>query len=150
MAAHGVQPGRLLLEIIESALTEPEAVGVLERVGALGVRVAIDDFGAGLSSLTRLRRLTVHMLKLDRAFLDGVPGDRRGEAFITAVVELGRRLGLQVVAEGVEEAEQLEFLRAEGCELGQGFHLARPMPATEVTALLAADQSCAGRGGAPS
>ena len=66
------------------------------------------------------------------------------------MLELARRLGLQVVAEGIEDAGQLEFLRAEGCELGQGFHLARPMPAAEVTALLAADQSCAGRGGAPS
>ncbi len=151
MAAHGVRPGRLLLEIIESALVDPAAVGaVLEHVERLGVRIAIDDFGAGFSSLTRLRHLTVHMLKLDRTFLAGVPDDLRGGAFITAMIGLAQRLGLQVVAEGIETAAQLEFLRGERCGLGQGFHLARPLPAADVTALLAADQVGAGRDGAPS
>jgi EAL domain-containing protein (putative c-di-GMP-specific phosphodiesterase class I) len=151
VAAHGADPNRLVIEIIESALADADAVGtVLEQVAALGVRIAIDDFGAGFSSLTRLRHLTVHMLKLDRAFLADVPGDPRGSAFITAMLELARRLGLHVVAEGIEEPEQLEVLRGEGCELGQGYHLARPLPVAEVTALLAADQSCTGRGGAPS
>jgi diguanylate cyclase (GGDEF)-like protein/PAS domain S-box-containing protein len=142
MTVHGVQAGRLVMEIIESALADPAAVaGVLEQVGRQGVRVAIDDFGAGFSSLTRLRHLTVHTLKLDRAFLAGVPDDPRGCAFITAMIGLARRLGLQVVAEGIETAEQLAFLGREECELGQGYHLARPLPAAEVTALLTADQS---------
>ena len=148
MAEHGVRPGTLTMEIIESALSDPAAVGhVLEQVGRLGVNVAIDDFGAGFSSLTRLRHLTVHTLKLDRAFLAGVPEDVRGAAFVTAILGLARQLGLQVVAEGVETAEQLEFLRAERAGHGQGFHLARPMPAARATELL---QAGSGRGGAPS
>ena len=148
MRAHGLGPGMLVMEIIESALSEPAAVApVLERVSALGVRVAIDDFGAGFSSLTRLRHLTVHILKLDRSFLAGVPEDERGGALIAAMLRLGRELGLEVVAEGIETAGQLEHLRAAQADCGQGFHLARPMPAAELTEML---QIGSGRGGAPS
>ncbi|MGH2969435.1 MAG: putative bifunctional diguanylate cyclase/phosphodiesterase, partial [Solirubrobacteraceae bacterium] len=150
MSAHGVRPGTLTVEIIESALADAAAVApVLERVGELGVRVAIDDFGAGFSSLTRLRHLTVHTLKLDRAFLVGVPEDARGATFVTAMLRLAGQLGLQVVAEGIETAAQLEFLRGENAALGQGYHLGRPVPADETTALLLADQA-SGRFGAPS
>jgi diguanylate cyclase (GGDEF)-like protein/PAS domain S-box-containing protein len=139
MAAHGIRPGTLTVEIIESALSDPAAVApVLERVAALGVQIAIDDFGAGFSSLTRLRDLTVHTLKLDRTFLHGVPDDERAVGFITAVLALASHLGLQVVAEGIETEEQLEFLRGECCRFGQGYHLARPMPAAQVTELLRA------------
>jgi diguanylate cyclase (GGDEF)-like protein/PAS domain S-box-containing protein len=141
MAAHGVRRGCLTMEIIESALSEPAAVGeVLRQVGDLGVSVAIDDFGAGFSSLTRLRHLTVHILKLDRAFLAGVPEDARGGGFITAILGLARQLGLRVVAEGIETEAQLDFLRAEGAGHGQGFHLGRPVPAGQATELLLADQ----------
>jgi len=149
MAEHGLRPGTLTMEIIESALVDAVAVApVLERIDALGVRVAIDDFGAGFSSLTRLRHLTVHTLKLDRDFLVGVPEEHRAAAFITATLHLARELGLQVVTEGIETAEQLAFLRQEDAGLGQGYHLARPMPAAEVTELLL--QAASGRGGAPS
>jgi diguanylate cyclase (GGDEF)-like protein/PAS domain S-box-containing protein len=148
MRAHGLGPGSLVMEIIESALSEPAAVAqVLERISALGVRVAIDDFGAGFSSLTRLRHLTVHTLKLDRSFLAGVPEDVRGGALIAAVLRLAGELGLEVVVEGIETAGQLEHVRAAGADCGQGFHLARPMPAAELTALL---QAGSGLGGAPS
>jgi diguanylate cyclase (GGDEF)-like protein len=137
LAAHGVRPGGVGIEIIESALADSDAVApVLERVAALGVHISIDDFGAGFSSLTRLRRLTVHTLKLDKAFLDGVPDDERGAGFITAMLGLAGHLGLHVVAEGIETAEHLAFLRSEGCGFGQGFHLARPMPAAQVSELL--------------
>ena len=139
MAAHGVRPGTLGVEIIESALADPATVApVLERLAALGVHISIDDFGAGFSSLTRLRHLTVHTLKLDRAFLEGVPDDVRGAGFITAMLGLAGHLGLHVVAEGIETEEQLAFLRSEACGFGQGYHLARPMPAAEVTSLLQA------------
>src|SRR5215203_6068603 len=106
-------PGSLVMEIIESALSEPAAVApVLERISALGVRVAIDYFGAGFSSLTRLRHLTVHILKLDRSFLAGVPEDARGGALIAAVLRLAGELGLEVVVEGLETAAQLEHVCA--------------------------------------
>jgi diguanylate cyclase (GGDEF)-like protein/PAS domain S-box-containing protein len=148
MRAHGLGPGTLVLEITESALSEPAAVApVLERIGELGVRIAIDDFGAGFSSLTRLRHLTVHILKLDRSFLAGVPEDGRGSAFIGAILRLATELNLFVVAEGIETEEQLAYLRSAGASHGQGFHLARPMPAAEFTALV---QTASGRGGAPS
>ena len=150
MRANRLGPGMLVVEIIESALSEPAVVApVLERIGALGVRVAIDDFGAGFSSLTRLRHLTVHILKLDRSFLAGVPEDARGGAFIAAMLRLARELGLDVVAEGIETAEQLQHLRVAEAGYGQGFHLARPMPAAQLTELLQA-QAGSGRGGAPS
>ena len=148
MRAHELGPGMLVIELTESALSEPAVVApVLERIAALGVKIAIDDFGAGFSSLTRLRHLTVHILKLDRSFLAGVPGDARGAALIGAMLQLARELGLYVVAEGIETPEQLDHLRRAGASHGQGFHLARPMPATELTQLL---QSCSGLGGAPS
>jgi len=148
MRAHGLGAGSLVLEIIESALSEPAAVApVLERIAGLGVRIAIDDFGSGFSSLTRLRHLTVHVLKLDRSFLAGVPEDRRGGAFIAAMLRLASELDLFVVAEGIETEEQLAHLRGAGASHGQGFHLARPMPAAELTALL---QAGSGLGGAPS
>ena len=79
-----------------------------------------------------------HNVRFDRSFLDGVPGDSRGAGFITAMLALAEHLGLTVVAEGIETEEQLAFLRAEQCEYGQGYHLARPMPAAQVTELLRA------------
>ena len=95
----------------------------------LGVRVAIDDFGAGYSSLARLRDLPLDVLKIDRAFL--AARSPKGEAILRAVVELGRSLGLPTVAEGVETAEQLGLLRRVGRGLAQGYLIARPMPAAE-------------------
>ena len=78
----------------------------------------------------------MHVLKIDRSFLRGVPADRRPSAIVTAIVQLAQALELTTVAEGVEHAEQLEFLAEHGCALAQGFHLARPLPASQVTALL--------------
>ncbi len=139
MRAHGLGPGTLVIELTESALSEPAVVSpVLERIADLGVKVAIDDFGAGFSSLTRLRHLTVHILKLDRSFLAGVPEDPRGAALIAAMLQLARELDLYVVAEGIETAEHLGHLRAAGASHGQGFHLGRPMPAAALTKLLQA------------
>jgi EAL domain-containing protein (putative c-di-GMP-specific phosphodiesterase class I) len=109
------------------------------------VRIAIDDFGAGFSSLARLRHLTVHTLKLDRSFLHDVPGDARAGSFMTAIIGLAAQLKLSVVAEGIETAGQLDFLVSEGTTLGQGYLLARPMPAADATELL----QCSGRGGPP-
>jgi EAL domain-containing protein (putative c-di-GMP-specific phosphodiesterase class I) len=142
LAGHGIRRGSLSLEIIESALVDTEAVSpVLDAIGEMGVRVAIDDFGAGFSSLTRLRDLTVHTLKLDRSFLHNVPEDRRAAAFITAMLALAEQLGLEVVTEGIETPSQLGFLLSEGCPRGQGFHLGRPVPAAELTELFVADQA---------
>jgi diguanylate cyclase (GGDEF)-like protein/PAS domain S-box-containing protein len=134
----GVDVTQFIAEITESAaMADPEhTVPLLERLGAAGLRLAIDDFGADFSSLARLRDLPVHELKIDRSFLRNVPGDPRASAIVVAIVRLAQALELTAVAEGIEEADQLEFLAAHDCALAQGFHLARPLPVGQVTPLL--------------
>jgi diguanylate cyclase (GGDEF)-like protein/PAS domain S-box-containing protein len=134
----GTDPTQFIVEITESAaMADPEhTVPLLERLAAAGLRLAIDDFGADFSSLARLRDLPVHELKIDRSFLRGVPTDVRAGAIVTAILQLAQALELTAVAEGVENADQLAFLVRHDCELAQGFHLARPMPAAQVTPLL--------------
>jgi diguanylate cyclase (GGDEF)-like protein/PAS domain S-box-containing protein len=133
-----VDAGQFIAEITESAaMADPEhTVPLHERLAASGLKLAIDDFGADFSSLARLRDLPVHELKIDRSFLRDVPGDGRSSAIVKAIVQLAQALELSGVAEGVEHAEQLEFLARHGCALAQGFHLARPLPAGLVTPLL--------------
>ena len=115
MAAHGVRPGALASRSSSPRSPTPRPSRRCSSASATSAcRVAIDDFGAGFSSLTRLRHLTVHTLKLDRAFLHDVPDDVRGAGFITAMLGLADQLGLHVVAEGIETEEQLEFLRLRG------------------------------------
>ncbi|MEM6732393.1 MAG: EAL domain-containing protein, partial [Myxococcota bacterium] len=99
-------------------------------------RVAIDDFGTGYSSLSYLHRFKVDVLKIDRSFIKEVGQDANGEAIASAIVTLGHRLGLEVIAEGVEESKQAEFLAKEGCALCQGYLFARPMPATAIPAAI--------------
>ena len=127
-------PTQFIAEITEStAMADPERTRpLLERLAAAGLRLAIDDFGADFSSLARLRDLPVHELKIDRSFLRGVPADDRASAIVTAIVRLAQALELTAVAEGVEHAEQLDFLAEHGCALAQGFHLARPVGAEQV------------------
>jgi EAL domain-containing protein (putative c-di-GMP-specific phosphodiesterase class I) len=112
-------------------------VAALAALRKLGVRAALDDFGAGQASLSHLRRLPVDVLKLDRTLVDP-PTERRssGPAVIDVVVSLGRRLGLEIVAKGLETPEQIDRARAAGCLLGQGFALAHPSPAERMEAYL--------------
>ena len=134
----GLDATQFIAEITESAaMADPEyTVPLLERLSAAGLRLAIDDFGADFSSLARLRDLPVHELKIDRSFLRDVPRDGRSAAIVTAMVRLAKALELTCVAEGVEHADQLEFLAVHDCALAQGFHLARPLPECLVTPLL--------------
>jgi diguanylate cyclase (GGDEF)-like protein len=135
----GLEPATLLLEVTESLLLadDPFVSSALDRLKQLGVRLAIDDFGTGYSSLSYLARLPVDVLKLDRSFIDGIDTDPRQALLSRTVVELGRGLGLQVVAEGVERPGQCARLLAWGCPVGQGFYFARPGPAEQIVALLA-------------
>ena len=129
-------------------MADPEyTVPLLERLAASGLRLAIDDFGADFSSLARLRDLPVHELEIDRSFLRDVPGDERSAAIVTAIVQLAQALELTGVAEGVEHAEQLEFLALPRLRARTGFHMARPLPADQVTPLLRRRARTAGRGG---
>ena len=99
--------------------------------------MAIDDFGKGYSSLSYLKRLPMDLLKIDRSFVAGFGQDPRDTTIAESIVSLAHALGLQVIGEGVENAEQLERLRSMGCDLAQGYHIARPLPAEEVDSLLA-------------
>jgi diguanylate cyclase (GGDEF)-like protein/PAS domain S-box-containing protein len=140
LEATRVRPGSIVVELTESAAMADEAAtrNALQSLRELGVQLAIDDFGAGYSSLGRLRTLAVQQLKIDRAFLRDVPGDGASATIVRAVIGLARGLGMATVAEGVETAAQRDFLCIEECPLAQGFHLARPMPADQATALLLA------------
>ena len=140
VTAHGIEPGRFVLEITESAwsLEASRLLPVLGELRAAGFALAIDDFGAGYSSLWRLRELPVQIIKVDRAFLAGVPDEPQGTAVYSAILQLADACGCDVVAEGVEEAAHADFLVANGCRLAQGYHFSRPVPASGMTALLEA------------
>jgi diguanylate cyclase (GGDEF)-like protein/PAS domain S-box-containing protein len=131
LATTGLDAGLLELEITESAVMEDAdaALQLMQRLRALGIRLAIDDFGTGYSSLARLKRMPVHKLKLDQSFVRGLPADHDDAALTRAVIALGHSLGLQVQAEGIEDASQAAFLQGLGCELGQGYLYGKPQPA---------------------
>jgi len=137
---HGLTAGRLELELTETAMADdPEAARLtLERLRAIGVSIAIDDFGTGYSSLASLKRFPIDRLKIDRGFVAEIGRDPNGTVIPEAVVGLARLLGLESLAEGVEEAGQLDFLRERGCPLGQGYHIGRPMRAEDFVAWLRA------------
>lgn len=137
--ATGVEPGRVLVEITESALQARDGVGLenLELLEAEGVMLAIDDFGAEYSSLARLRDLRVHRLKVDRSFIRDLPDDDSAMAVAKAILDLARALGVRVVAEGVETEEQRQALLDLGYERAQGFLFCRPVLADEVPEVLA-------------
>jgi diguanylate cyclase len=126
--------GALELEVTESAaMRDPErSLVVLQRLSALGVPLSVDDFGTGHSSLAYVARLPVAALKIDRAFVADLDTDTANRSIVGTTVELGHRLGLVVVGEGVEDEATLAILRALGCDLAQGFGIARPMPADAV------------------
>jgi diguanylate cyclase (GGDEF)-like protein/PAS domain S-box-containing protein len=134
----GIEPSWLTMELTESAtLREPERIGpILRALDASGLRLAIDDFGAGWSSLSRLRTLPVHTLKIDRSFMREIPEDPGAGAIVDAVIALSDALGMDTVAEGVETRVQALFLAAQGCRLAQGRYFGDPVPAAELTPAL--------------
>jgi len=123
-----------MLEVTETTLmADPaRAANLLTRLREMGVRVSIDDYGTGYSSLARLRELPVNELKIDRSFLIGIRHDARAAAIVRSTVELAHALGLTVVVEGIETEEDQVILRDLSCDLGQGYHLARPMSADKL------------------
>jgi len=135
----GIEPGRVVLEITEGVLIEnPEEAQLrLESLRALGVKIAIDDFGSGYSSLSYLRRFPIDKLKIDKEFVSPLGRSANGGVIIQAIIALGRALGLSVLCEGVETEEQRILLRLAGCDEMQGFLFARPGPAAAVDRLLA-------------
>ena len=140
LEAAGLEPARLELEITEGVLmenVEQQGDGLLRGLTADGVRLALDDFGIGYSSLAYLRHLPVKTIKIDRSFVRDLGQDPDALALVRAIVTLGHSLRKRVVAEGIENATQLALLRELGCDEAQGYHIARPLDAAQFADLLA-------------
>jgi diguanylate cyclase (GGDEF)-like protein len=143
LSRHGVDPSWLELEIMESVLLSDRlrTSRMLERLVDQGVRIAIDDFGIGYSALGQLKNLPLHVLKIDRSFVSSMESDASDAAIVSTTVELARRLGLEVVAEGVESADHLTKLREVGCDIAQGHFFSRPVAARDIAGIARADWS---------
>jgi diguanylate cyclase (GGDEF)-like protein len=138
----GLAPEWLELEITEGVLMQnvEATMTALNRLKVLGTRLAIDDFGTGYSSLSYLRRFPIDVLKIDQSFIRNLCNDRNDAALVSAIINLGKSLGLNVIAEGIETAEQLAFLKAHHCEEGQGHFFSKALPADAFARLLAGTQ----------
>ncbi|HEV3230893.1 MAG TPA: EAL domain-containing protein, partial [Candidatus Dormibacteraeota bacterium] len=137
VAAAGLQPAQVELEVTETAAFETGSAGLaLTRLRELGFRVAIDDFGIGFSMLARLQDLPVDRLKIDRTFVEKITFGEDEAPIVSGIIAMAHSLRMEVVAEGVETSEQLAFLRRGGCDYGQGYRLGRPMPAEAIEPLL--------------
>jgi len=146
LADHRADPSQLLLEVTESVIFDDAQAGltVLTALRSLGTEIAIDDFGTGYASLSYLRRFPASVVKIDRSFIVEIDKDPRTRSIVEAIVTMARALDLSTVAEGIETAEQLAVVRQLGFDTGQGFYIAKPIPATEVARLLRAPRPFAG------
>lgn len=135
----GLQPGRLILEITETATVGTgeaqtrETAAMLAALKEMGVQIALDDFGTGFSPLSHLRRFPVDLLKIDRSFVAGITTSRQDEAIVRGIIDLAHALGVRVVAEGVEQPDQLAALTALGCDMAQGYLWMRPSALADLT-----------------
>jgi diguanylate cyclase (GGDEF)-like protein len=151
--ASGLDPRALTIEITETTLMRDaeQTVRRLTAVKALGVRIAIDDFGTGYSSLTHVQKFPIDSLKIDRSFISGLKDNKEGEALIHTLVQLGKALSIETVAEGIELQHELSLLQQERCDSGQGFLFAQPLdlPATDAFLMSWVTAAAAARGRAP-
>jgi EAL domain-containing protein (putative c-di-GMP-specific phosphodiesterase class I) len=138
LAEAEMDPADLILELTETIFIEDSnsTVRVLGDLKNLGVRLALDDFGSGYSSLSYLARLSLDIVKIDRGFIANIGHDPTNRAIVVAIMDLAHILGLAVVAEGVENQSQFDEVRATGCEYSQGFYYVAPMPAAAIGALI--------------
>jgi diguanylate cyclase (GGDEF)-like protein/PAS domain S-box-containing protein len=141
----GLKPDRLMIEITETAMMGVDSrvnmESVIDELHERGLRLAIDDFGSGHSSLSRLNQMRVSMLKIDQSFVRDLPHDRSSVVLVSSIIQLAQNLGLDPLAEGIETEEQRAFFLEHGCELGQGFHFSRPVVAVEFEALYRANRA---------
>lgn len=138
LAASGMSPVLLQLEVTESMMMRNvgRALKVLDAIQSRGIRLAIDDFGTGYSSMSLMKHFPIDTIKIDRSFVRDLPQDSEDQAIAQAIISMGKALGMTVVAEGVENAEQEAFLRTHGCDEMQGFLIAKPLPAKQMAELL--------------
>ena len=138
LASHDMDPRRLELEVTESALIEDpvRSHAMLHRLAAMGVTIAVDDFGTGYTSMAQLEQMPLKTLKIDRSFVSRMVTDPSGHTLVRAIVDLAHEFGLEVVAEGVEDQEAITLLQEMGCDIGQGFHWSRPVPSADLPDVL--------------
>ncbi|OAF05191.1 diguanylate cyclase [Bradyrhizobium centrolobii] len=138
LAASGMSPVLLQLEVTESMMMRNvgRALKVLDAIQSRGIRLAIDDFGTGYSSMSLMKHFPIDTIKIDRSFVRDLPQDSEDQAIAQAIISMGKALGMTVVAEGVENAEQETFLRTHGCDEMQGFLISKPLPARQMAELL--------------
>jgi EAL domain-containing protein (putative c-di-GMP-specific phosphodiesterase class I) len=134
LTKNNIDPAYLEVEITETAVMEnvDDAIAKLKSIREMGVHISVDDFGTGYTSINYLRQYPVSVLKIDQTFIKGLPDNQNDTAITSAVIALGHNLGLQVVAEGVETAEQLQYLFENNCDLIQGYFLSRPLPEDKI------------------
>jgi len=133
-----LNPDQIKLEVTETFMLEDfsHAVEALKRLKMLGISIAIDDFGTGYSSLSYLHQLPLDTLKIDRAFINDMNKTEKSMRVVESITGLALALGMNIVAEGIEEKEQFELLKQLGCQYGQGYYMSRPLPAIEIEKLL--------------
>ena len=131
----GTSPDLLVLEITESSLMVdlPQTQAILNRLREMGMRISIDDFGTGHSTLAYLKRLPIDQIKIDRSFVKDMVSDATDRVIVRSTIDLAHSLGLGVVAEGVEDGTTQHLLASLGCDEAQGFHLSRPLPGEQLT-----------------
>jgi EAL domain-containing protein (putative c-di-GMP-specific phosphodiesterase class I) len=139
LSSHGLSADMLDVEVTESVIMEDvtSTLQAIDSIKGMGLQLSIDDFGTGYSSLSYLKRFKADKLKIDRSFVRDIPNDLDDSAIARAIINMAKNLNMQVVAEGVETIDQWHFLKQEGCDLIQGYLLAKPMPPEEFAGLLA-------------
>ena len=134
----------IILEITETTVMAniEEVISTLKKLESFGIRIAIDDFGTGHSSLGQLHRLPVTTLKIDQSFIESLDRESSSKAIVSAILDLANNMGLKPIAEGVEKLAQVQILEAMGCQNFQGFHFAKPLPATALANWLTNLEPC--------
>ena len=138
LAKAEINPEKLIIEITESAVMENvgESIKKLRNLKDHGIKVSIDDFGTGYSSLNYLKKLPADFLKIDISFVSGIGKDKSDEMIVKTIISMAKNLGMKAIAEGIENEDQLRFLKQEGCDLGQGFYFGKPYPQNEINRIL--------------
>jgi EAL domain-containing protein (putative c-di-GMP-specific phosphodiesterase class I) len=147
LITHILDEVKLPYEYLELELTEAvamgdplAAIGVMDKLYERGIRMSIDDFGTGYSSLSYLKKFKVYKLKIDQSFVHDITNDPDDKAIVTAIINMASSLGIQTIAEGVETAGQLAFLRLQGCDEVQGYYFSKPLPAAQFEAFVKTSQ----------